>query len=169
MKLYNKFRIFCATREWKGSVKEMNDRVEDQLGLRQKNEFYESRPIVIKENDYNLGLFNGDTGILKKNEKGELRAWFEVEGVLKPFVPALLPSHETAFATTIHKSQGSEFDNVLIVLPAQDNPILTRELLYTGITRARKEIYIHSDGELIKAAVGKKVRRSSGLKERLSS
>ncbi len=169
MKLYNKFRILCATREWKGSVKEMNDRVEDQLGLRQKNEFYESRPIMIRENNYNLGLFNGDTGILKKNERGELRAWFEVEGVLKPFVPALLPSHETAFATTIHKSQGSEFDNVLIVLPAQDNAILTRELLYTGITRARKEIYIHSDGELIKAAVGKKVRRSSGLKERLSS
>jgi exodeoxyribonuclease V alpha subunit len=164
--LYNKFRILCATRKWSGSVKSMNDLVENVLKLKKSAEFYESRAIMITENCYPLGLFNGDTGILKNDDNGNLRAWFEVEGILTPFVPALLPAHETAFATTIHKSQGSEFDNVLIIMPEKESPILTRELLYTGITRAKEKVYMHSNKKLIEESVNKKVRRSSGLKKR---
>ena len=96
---------------------------------------------MITRNDYNLKLFNGDIGIILPDaDSGEPRAFFPgPDNTVRKFLPLRLPEHETAYALTVHKSQGSEFDRVLLVLPDRESPVLSRELLYTGITRARKE------------------------------
>ena len=132
--------------------------------------WYRGQPITITQNDYNLGLFNGDSGIiLPDREKGdELRAFFvSAEGKLRRFLPSRLPLHETAFAMTVHKSQGSEFDRLLLILPEKDSPLLTRELLYTAITRARKHVEIWSSEPVLRAALSRRTSRTSGLGEAL--
>src|SRR5690606_23341967 len=103
-----------------------------------KGDFYEHRPVMITRNDYSQNILNGDTGIVRKDENGVLRAWFEDgKGGLKSVLPGYIQDAETAFAMTIHKSQGSEFGQVLVLLPdAGEISLLTRELLYTAITRA---------------------------------
>ncbi len=124
---------------------------------------------MITRNDYNLQLFNGDTGIIWEAKNGELRAFFPNQnGTFRDFAPGRLPEHETAYAMTVHKSQGSEFDDVVLVLPDQESPILTRELIYTGITRARKKAAIWMDDIVFKSAVKKQVERTSGLREVLN-
>ena len=138
------FRILCALREGPFGVAGLNQMTEeilDEAGLlRPQGPWYSRRPIMITRNDYNLKLFNGDIGIiLPEKESGEPRAFFPgPDNTLRQFLPLRLPEHETAYALTVHKSQGSEFDRVLLVLPDRDSPVLSRELLYTGITRARK-------------------------------
>jgi exodeoxyribonuclease V alpha subunit len=132
------------------------------------NEFYENRPIILTRNYYEHGLFNGDAGIIRPNEKGVLMAWFEDSaGELKAVLPGYLQEAETVFAMTIHKSQGSEFDEVMVVLPntAQAN-ILTRELLYTAVTRAKKRVYIQGAIEVILAAASRHVQKASGIASR---
>ena len=125
---------------------------------------------MITRNDYNLQLYNGDVGIILPDLKKDnlQRAFFKDEsGNLRDFAPAMLPGHETVFAMTVHKSQGSEFDNVLLILPDQDSPLLTRELLYTAITRARKKVEIWGRKTLFFAAVKRQINRTSGLTEAL--
>jgi len=118
-----------------------------------------------------MELFNGDVGITmtppdSKNQ--ELVVYFQgADGEPRRFHPNRLPEHETAYATTVHKSQGSEFDSVLLILPNRDYPVLTRELLYTGITRARKNISIWGTEGIIKTAISRKIERTSGLKDAL--
>lgn len=136
--------------------------------------FYHNQPIIITANDYYTGLYNGDVGLIREDENGELRAYFEFasdEGKgkqLKSFLPASIQAFETAFAISIHKSQGSEFDTVLMVLPTDsEHKILTRELVYTGITRAKKQVYILSDTDVLLSAIKQPVRRISGLGNRL--
>jgi len=117
-----------------------------------------------------LGLFNGDSGIILPDpeDNGELRAFFiSAEGKLRRFLPSRLPRHETAFAMTVHKSQGSEFARVLLILPDFDAPILTRELLYTGLTRAREQVEIWAPETVLRAAISRRVTRASGLREAL--
>jgi exodeoxyribonuclease V alpha subunit len=133
---------------------------------------YRGQPLTITQNDYNLGLFNGDSGIILPDpESGdELRAFFvSAEGRLRRFLPTRLPQHETAFAMTVHKSQGSEFDRLLLILPEKDSPLLTRELLYTAITRARKHVEIWSSEPVLRAALSRPTSRISGLGEALRS
>jgi len=89
------------------------------------------------------------------------------EGELRRIPPARLPEHERAFAMTVHKSQGSEFDNVLLILPEKDNPLLTRELVYTGLTRARTRVEVWFQEAVLRAAVNRKIHRGSGLRDRL--
>ena len=102
------------------------------------------------------------------SDSKELYVYFSGDsGKLRRFLPHRLPEHETAFAMTVHKSQGSEFENVLLVLPNQDYPVLTRELLYTGITRAKNHISIWGREEIIKATILRKISRNSGLKDAL--
>jgi exodeoxyribonuclease V alpha subunit len=130
---------------------------------------YAHRPILITRNDHGLQLFNGDTGvILPDPESGAPRAFFSGpdEGV-RQFPPARLPPHETVYAMTVHKSQGSEFDRVLFVLPERESPVLTRELLYTGLTRARQRAELWADEGVFYAAVARRVSRSSGLRDAL--
>ena len=166
LKKFNNFRILCAVRKGDYGVSGLNKKVEEVLNIKKKdknNEFYESRPILILKNDKNLKLFNGDIGIIKNG-----LMWIEIKGKLVSFPPTILPLHQTAFAMTIHKSQGSEFDNVVLVLPKEMNPVLTRELLYTGITRAKKSVEIlECKDEIIKNTIEKKTVRYSGLIEML--
>ena len=130
------------------------------------------RPVLITHNDYSLDLFNGDIGICLPDpaHAGRNTIWFErPDGSLRSILPYRLPRCETVYAMTIHKSQGSEFAEVLIVLPEQDSPVLSRELIYTAITRAKKVVGILADEQIMHAALGRSIERASGLSELLSA
>jgi exodeoxyribonuclease V alpha subunit len=121
---------------------------------------------MIARNDYTLNVYNGDVGITVRGEEGNLRVAFPgPDNTPRLIAPVRLPEHETVFAMTVHKSQGSEFDTVILVLPDTDVPVLTRELLYTGITRARSRVVVIGSREMFMKGVGRKVERSSGLRE----
>jgi exodeoxyribonuclease V alpha subunit len=162
---FRSFRVLCAHRRGPRGAEVLNARLADAAGGR---EWYPGRPVLITENDYALRLFNGDVGIAlpDPDADGRLRVFFEGDaGRLRRIPSVRLPAHETAYATTIHKSQGSEFARVLIVLPSEDSRILTRELLYTGITRAREAVTVWSGTAVLGAAVSRRLARSSGLRD----
>jgi exodeoxyribonuclease V alpha subunit len=165
------YRILCAHRQGRGGVAHMNHLVETWLeakGLLYKDgTFYENRPIIVTQNDYALGLFNGDVGVVIKDAAGRLRACFESSEGLRFIAPGRLPPHETVFATTIHKSQGSEFDAVSVILPEAPSPLLGRELLYTAVTRARRRVDVLARSDVLEQAISRVVRRASGLGHRL--
>lgn len=170
--VFETFRILCSHRQGACGVESINCLMETLLqkkGLIDTNRrYYPGRPIMISRNDYGLKLYNGDVGIIWEDENGKTRACFpDREGDFRSFAPVRLPEHETVYAMTIHKSQGSEFDRVLMILPAIESPIFTRELIYTGITRARKAVEIWADDNIFKAAVRTRVERRSGLKDAL--
>jgi exodeoxyribonuclease V alpha subunit len=111
-----------------------------------------------------MGLYNGDTGLAWPDAHGRLKVWFPVDGGgVKEFSPQRLPEHRTAFAMTVHKSQGSEFDQTLLILPDRDSAVLSRELIYTGCTRARRQLTLIAQDEIVKQAVSRNIRRTSGL------
>src|SRR5436190_1690882 len=120
-------------------------------------------------NDYNVGLFNGDLGIvLPDATSSELRVFFRGEdGDVLNFAPGRLPAHQPAFALTVHKSQGSEFRDALVILPERDAPVLTRELLYTGVTRVRETVEVWATEHILRQTIERKIERSSGLRDRL--
>lgn len=179
LELFNRFRILCAVKFGALGVTEINKLTEDILNRKGLIEldnlstypWYRGRPVLIMRNDYSLELFNGDIGITMPepdSKRKELYVYFPgVSGKLRRFLPHRLPEHETAYAMTVHKSQGSEFENVLLVLPNQDYPVLTRELLYTGITRAKNHISIWGRKEIIKTTTLRKIKRNSGLRDAL--
>lgn len=175
LKKMNTLRVLCAIREGDQGLYALNNRIEKYLDLKKLIHhtvpFYENRPIILTRNYYEHGLFNGDTGIIRANEEGVLMAWFEdSSGTLKSIMPGYLSEAETVFAMTIHKSQGSEFDEVLVVLPALvDTPLLTRELLYTAVTRAKRKVYIQGTAETITKATERIVERASGIAARFQT
>ena len=125
---------------------------------------------MITKNDYGMKLFNGDVGLILPDPErnGELGAFFpDAAGGLRRFAPVRLPAHETVYALTIHKSQGSEFDHILMILPDRDAPVLTRDLIYTAITRARKSVTAWGEEELFIRAVSRRSVRSSGIRDAL--
>ncbi len=128
---------------------------------------YRGLPVLILRNDYETGLFNGDTGIFWPDADGRLHAWFRREGTLEGFGLHQLPSWQPAWTLTVHRSQGSEYDEVLLVLPPQDAPVVTRELIYTGITRARRRCTLVCHRERLLQDIARRVTRDSGLMERL--
>ncbi len=172
---WQEFRILCALRHGPFGVENLNAIAEEILagaGLLSPHRggFYRGQPLTISQNDYNLGLFNGDTGVILPDhaEGGELRAFFlSADGKLRRFLPSRLPVHETAFAMTVHKSQGSEFGRVLLILPENESPLLTRELLYTGLTRARAHVEIWAPEAVLRSAIARRVQRTSGLRDAL--
>jgi exodeoxyribonuclease V alpha subunit len=173
-KFFNSFKILAACREGNCGVKEINSIIEDILKkrgfIKQDESFYKGRPVMISKNDYSSGLFNGDIGLLWRSGNGVLRAFFpDSENGFREIAPGALPQHETVFAMTTHKSQGSEFDKILLVLPEKDSQVITRELLYTAITRSRKSVEIWASEDVFKAAVKKRASRRSGLKDALAS
>ncbi|HTT90843.1 MAG TPA: ATP-binding domain-containing protein, partial [Acidimicrobiales bacterium] len=119
------------------------------------------------ENDYGLGLFNGDTGVVIAEEDGSLRAAFRRGAGVVTMSPARLGAVETAFAMTVHRAQGSEFDEVVVLLPGASSRVLTRELLYTAVTRARRSVVLVGTEESLRAAVARPIARASGLTARL--
>ncbi len=133
-------------------------------------DWYVGRPVMVTRNDYQIGLFNGDVGVIGQKETGsnDRRVFFaDGEKGVRSLVLSRLPPHETVFAMTIHKSQGSEFDRVLVVLPEKDSPVVTRELLYTAVTRARKKVAIVATPKAIRNAIVSTVQRASGLSRAL--
>ncbi|MEE2672794.1 MAG: ATP-binding domain-containing protein, partial [Myxococcota bacterium] len=124
------------------------------------------RPILVNRNAPHLGLYNGDVGIT--DPSGCARAFFEGGvGGLRRFGIARLPAHEAVFAMTVHKSQGSEFDEVTLILPDDPIPLLTRELVYTAVTRAREKVVVHARPEVLTAAIARRTARASGLRDAL--
>jgi exodeoxyribonuclease V alpha subunit len=169
----SRFRVLCAVRGGAAGVDAVNESAERLLAragaIHTIDRWYDHRPIMITRNDYRLELYNGDTGvILRDPATGDPRAWFPtMSGEPRSLAPARLPAHETAFAITIHKSQGSEFERTLIALPDRDTPVLSRELLYTALTRARRRAYLFGSRDVIRRGIGRATERGSGLREAL--
>jgi len=177
--LLAKFRLLSATRKGDSGVERLNYWVEQillsepnaakELSIAMptiiKHNLYHAKPIMITENDYSLGLYNGDIGLIWRNEAGHLMAVFEQEnGNYLAILPSRLPQYESVYAMTIHKTQGSEFEHVAMILPTKaDNQLLTRQLLYTGITRAKKQLTITSKKSVWFEGVDSKVARHSGI------
>jgi exodeoxyribonuclease V alpha subunit len=164
----DEFRVLCAVRHGPFGVIAIN-RILQQclLDAHSVLSAVDHQLIMITANDYDLGLFNGDTGVIMSDPAtGNLRAWFTAPagGELRSFTPSMLPAFEPAFAMTVHKSQGSEFDTVALVLPPNPElPVLTRELLYTGITRAKKKLAIWSEQVTFEKSITRQARSGSTL------
>ncbi len=168
---FSEFQLLCALREGPYGVSGVNERLEQRLNrqraiaLPRHSRWYDGRPIMISRNDSALGLFNGDIGIaLERN--GELRVWFLMpDGAIKSVQPSRLPEHDTAWAMTVHKSQGSEFEHAALILPARSVPLVTRELVYTAITRAKRRLSLYADEQVLSQAIVTRTERRSGLAE----
>ena len=166
------FRLLCAHRRGTYGVSVWTSRVESWLraavqGLDLGERDYVGRPLLITHNDYELGLYNGDAGVIVADSDRGMSAVFETAGQLMGVSPLRLDAVETVYAMTIHKSQGSQFRTAAVVLPPASSRILTRELLYTAVTRARERLILVGSEESVRAAVGRPVARASGLRERL--
>lgn len=158
---FNSVRFLTALRNNNLGVENLNKEIalalreEKLLWFRNEQDWYIGKPIMITENDHNVRLYNGDIGLCLANGK----VWFGNREVLTSRIPA----HEPAFMMTIHKSQGSEFEHTVMVLPTEVNPVLSRELVFTGVTRAKKELTVFADEKIWKTAIRQTVRRQSGL------
>ncbi len=168
-----RYRVLCAVHDGPFGLQTLNRLAEQALAgaglIRPAGGRYAGRPLLVTANDYDLRLFNGDVGLLLPDPaaEGELRAWFETAEGLRSLSPHRLPAVVTLFAMTVHKSQGSEFDEVALVLPLHDSRVLTRELIYTGVTRARHQLTLVAGAERLAAAVQRRLARSSGLYDAL--
>ncbi len=170
--LLDGFRVLSAHRRGPFGVETMNEWVLAHLrklgALEPNGDFYEGRPIIVTANDHSIELYNGDVGVIAREQNdGPLAARFPAAGGRRTVPLALLPPHETAFAMSVHKAQGSEFDEVLLLLGDRPSPILTRELVYTAVTRARQRVRICGSPEILGTAIAARVERASGLRERL--
>jgi exodeoxyribonuclease V alpha subunit len=175
MDAFARFRTLCAVRDGARGVEAINRIVSKHfrstlmhpLDPGEHSEWYPGRPVMVLRNDYVLKLFNGDIGIVMPDASGTLMAFFpEGDAGFRAIAPIRLPAHETAFAMTVHKSQGSEFDQVLVLLPGDHNPVLTRELVYTAVTRARLRVTLVSGSAVLEKAIETPTRRRSGLAAR---
>ena len=167
------FRVLCAHRRGPLGVTGVNQETVRLLeagvrGFRPRGAFWPGLPVLVRRNDYVVGRFNGDIGVVVKDVDGELTVAFPGEGGgIEYLAPSRLPEHQMVFAMTIHKSQGSEFSHAMVVLPSRSSPILTRELIYTGVTRAKDQMTLLGDAELLGEALVKTVQRASGLRAEL--
>jgi len=165
-------RLLTATRVGPLGSEAMNERIGETLarchGFRVDDHWHHGRPVMVTQNEPRAGLFNGDVGIVWHDADGHVRVWFRTEEGLQSFHPSLLPAHDTVYAMTIHKSQGSEFDTAFLLLPAAESRVLTRELLYTAVTRAKRQLHVFGSIESWRGGVERMVERQSGLAERLT-
>ncbi len=136
-------------------------------GLGGEERWYAGRPLLVVENDYELGLYNGDTGVVVRRDEDRLVAAFARGGEIVEYSPARLGAVQTVYAMTIHKSQGSQFDAAAVLLPEPGSRILTRELLYTAVTRARQRLIVVGTESALRTGVQRPVARASGLGWRL--
>ncbi|CAH7345193.1 exodeoxyribonuclease V subunit RecD [Vibrio chagasii] len=168
---YNQIRLLCAIRDGEFGLNGLNEQIENTLhekgliAVQKFNTWYEGRPVMVVRNDYSTGLYNGDIGItIRCPQTRRLIVIFEFpDGSIKQYQTCRIPDHETAYAMTIHKSQGSEFTDTFMVLPTKPSPIITRELVYTGITRAKKNLHLFSTNEVLARGARIKTIRHSGL------
>jgi exodeoxyribonuclease V alpha subunit len=174
LRAFDRFRMLCAHREGAAGAAGVNRLVEDALEarglLRRTTPWFVGRPVMVTRNDHGLRLANGDVGIVlpDPDEPGRTTVAFPAaDGGVRRVPPARLPAHETVWAMTVHKSQGSEFDRVVLLLPPEPSRVVTRELLYTAITRARDRVEIWGRDAVVRAGVAARVERSSGLRDAL--
>lgn len=171
--IFNQLRILCAVRAGPFGVRAINQQIEQMLVhasiIKPNVTMYAGRPILVTANDYTQHLYNGDVGLVlpDKQANGALRVFFETQDGIRRILPARVPAHESVYAMTVHKSQGSEFKEVVLLLPDTESRVVTRELIYTGLTRAKQQVTIVAEPAWIKQAVHKVITRSSGLFERL--
>ena len=175
LKAFSQIQLLCAMREGDFGVVGLNQRIEK--GLRKSDliphgdeVWYSGRPVMVTQNDYGVGLYNGDIGIAMPDPVDQrLRVYFDMpDGSIRGVLPSQLPEHETVYAMTIHKSQGSEFEHTVLALPAEFSPILTRELIYTGVTRAKKKLDLFATEKVVARGVMIKTQRNSGLASLMS-
>jgi len=173
---FARFRVLCAVRDGPRGVAAINERVgrhfrrllDHPLDPGERSDWYPGRPLIVLRNDYALRLYNGDIGFVLPDEDGNAMVFFaDRDGGFRRVAPLRLPEHESAFAMTVHKAQGSEFDEMLLLLPAEPVRVVTRELLYTGVTRARLRATLAGSAEVLSRAIHAPTRRHSGLLARL--
>ncbi|MCB9666180.1 MAG: exodeoxyribonuclease V subunit alpha [Alphaproteobacteria bacterium] len=172
------FRVLCAVRRGPAGVEALNRAVEAALrrrgwleapsGRPDEEGLVAGRPILVTANDYDVDLFNGDLGVLDRDAQGQMRAWFATPSGVRAVLPARLPPHEPCFAMTVHKAQGSEVEHVTLVLPDADHVLVTRELVYTAITRARAQVTVVGRPELLRAGLDRRAVRTTGLRGALA-
>jgi exodeoxyribonuclease V alpha subunit len=170
LQAFDRFRVLCAVRQGEWGTEGLNASVQkalaDQGGLKAQGEWFAGRPVMVTRNDAQLGVFNGDVGVVLPNPQGQLKAWFLDGDQLRSVSVTRLAHVETAFAMTVHKSQGSEFLHTALVLPPGGAEVLSRELVYTGITRAREQFtLIEAQAGLLEAAIARPSVRASGLRQ----
>jgi exodeoxyribonuclease V alpha subunit len=167
----NGFRVLCAHRAGPAGVEALNREIESALGraglIRRGQPWYPGRPVMVTQNDYGLRLYNGDIGIALPQPDGALRVCFAAEGGVRRFHPARLPMHQTVYAMTVHKTQGSEFERVLLILPPEPSRVVDRRLLYTAVTRARVRVELWGKETVLRQAIASLAPRGSGLGDRL--
>ncbi len=164
----SRLRLLTALRDGPQGAAPLNARIEDALAGSHRAPYFHGRLLLVTENSYRHGLFNGDIGVCLRGDDGATVAWFAggSDGV-RGFHPSALPAHGGAFAMTVHKAQGSEFDSVWLLLPRHDARTLSRELVYTAITRARSELHLCFGEPSLRAALTRHAVRVSGLARRL--
>jgi len=162
--------LLTALRDGPQGATTLNARIETLLSGQpagRSSAWFRGRLLLIARNSPEHGLSNGDVGICLPDAQGQPRVWFAASGGMRAFHPAALPAHESAFAMTVHKAQGSEFDTVFLQLPGRDARVLSRELLYTGITRARNSLHLAASEDVLTTALARRAQRVSGLTARL--
>ena len=182
---FRRQQLLCALRDGEFGAEQVNDAIESSLrkGIEgfENATWYPGRAVMISLNDYAYGLFNGDVGICLKDAQGGMRVWFDsppnaaqdpasaAGPSLRSLATGSLPAHQGAFAITVHKSQGSEYERVAVLLPpAKDNAVLSRQLLYTALTRARSRIELWATDEVLAAAIASSIQRSAALRLRFA-
>ncbi|MBC3192742.1 exodeoxyribonuclease V subunit alpha [Pseudonocardia sp. C8] len=171
LRVLDEHRVLCGHRRGPHGVARWTAEIERWLdtarpGYDADAPWYPGRPLLVTTNDYDLGLFNGDTGVVVRTPEGR-RAVFLRDGRPAAFEPARLGGVGTVYAMTVHRSQGSQFHRITVVLPPADSPLMTRELLYTAVTRARRHVRIIGSEAAVRAAIGRPAGRASGLQQRL--
>jgi exodeoxyribonuclease V alpha subunit len=183
LRALERYRVLCALRRGPYGQLAVNAAIEASLRarglLRTATQRYPSRPLIVTQNDYQTRLFNGDVGVLiaAPDDPSRVHACFPTgrdasrllgnDDGLREIAVARLPPHESAYALSVHKSQGSELDEVAIVLPPEPSPVLCRELLYTAVTRARQRVAIYGPETVLRYALARSIERSSGLGDAL--
>jgi exodeoxyribonuclease V alpha subunit len=171
LKAFERFRILCAVHQGDWGTQALNAAVQKALAdaglLKVKGDWYEGRPVMVTRNDAQLGVFNGDVGVVLPGTEGKPKVWFLDGEALRSVSVMRLAQVDTAFVMTVHKSQGSEFEHTALVLPPGGVEVLSRELVYTGITRAREQFtLVEAEAGLLEAAIDRPSIRASGLAQR---
>ena len=165
------FRVLCAHRRGPHGAATWMNQVEGwlaaELDIAAAGEWYAGRPLLVTANDYGLRLYNGDTGVVVATGPDRVSAAFERRGEVAELSPSRLGAVETVYAMTVHKSQGSQFDTAAVLLPPPASPVLTRELLYTAVTRARRRLILAGTEAAVRAAIARPAARASGLRPKL--
>ncbi len=172
---FEAFRILCAVREGEWGVAGLNGAIEQRLDatglVKRRGEWYVGRPVMITRNDYGTGVFNGDIGLTLPDpaRPGSLRVYFMEGEAVRSVLATRLRHVDTAYAMTVHKSQGSEFRHTVLVLPNERGAMIARELIYTGITRASAQFTLVTPGSsILGEAIARRTRRASGLREMIA-